>query len=383
LFTLIKGGFRTITGLIAKLRPDNYKVQTSYAIVGVRGTTVEAVIQGGAFYVGVWQGTVSVNTNKDEILLGFGQDFNFARVTSINSAPKGLVETPPQFQLNVDPDLQERVVDPTQNRLVASVQMPIAGIAIADLRFAPGELASLDRVGIAVFDDGPGGLGPFIGQASDGASGSPIIFDIVGDEVLRQDTAPLAGAVVPDITLGAAFPVSWGAWNASPANPGLIQTDPNDGAVGTAVTDTVFWITAVPTPATSLPTGTFTYSNVLGFQGAGEAGAVNALAMNMSGTLNFGTGAITGDMQVANGPRLPSGFNDQWDANFSGSFTAGQLDATVTGGTVSVDGTVQLGSPTGTLNGVMTGPNGEGIGGGFDLQHGATNYVTGTFFVTQ
>ena len=87
----------------------------------------------------------------------------------------------------------------------------VEGVFLAqeDRRFVAGELARLDRVGIAVFDDGPGGLGPFIGQASDGASGSPIIFDIANDEVLRQGAALVVVASLnTDTTLGAAFPVS-------------------------------------------------------------------------------------------------------------------------------------------------------------------------------
>jgi hypothetical protein len=86
-------------------------------------------------------------------------------------------------------------------------------------------------------------------------------------------------------------------------------------------------------------------------------------------------------MQVQNGPR-PSLFFDQWDVNYLGTFTAGQLDAAVTSGQVVVDGSTQFGVG-GTVNGIMTGANGEGIAGGFDLQQGATNYVTGTFFVRQ
>jgi hypothetical protein len=37
LFTLVKSAFRTITGLVSRLKPENYRVKTSYAIVGARG----------------------------------------------------------------------------------------------------------------------------------------------------------------------------------------------------------------------------------------------------------------------------------------------------------------------------------------------------------
>ena len=37
-FSLLKGGFRAITGLIGKTRKDDYSIQTSVATIGIRGT---------------------------------------------------------------------------------------------------------------------------------------------------------------------------------------------------------------------------------------------------------------------------------------------------------------------------------------------------------
>ena len=41
---LLKGGIRTVTGLIAKKNPDNYKLDTPVASLGVRGTSYDAVM---------------------------------------------------------------------------------------------------------------------------------------------------------------------------------------------------------------------------------------------------------------------------------------------------------------------------------------------------
>jgi hypothetical protein len=258
----------------------------------------------------------------------------------------------------------------------------VEGVFLAqeDRRFAAGELASLNQTGIAVFS-GPSAGGPFVGEASDGAGGSPIIFDIAGDEVLRQDAAPLFGTVTTDTTtLGAAFPVSWGAWNASVTNPALIQTDPNDGAVGTAVTAPVFWITAVPTP--SVPaTGTVSYTNVVGSQGLGDAGPVTGMSMNA--TVNFATAAVNGTMIVDNGVAGPPA--DTWLANFSGSINNASVSTTLdpATSTFSDGGLPPVTGVTGSIDGTLTGPNAEGIAGAFDFQSGATNFVGGTFFVRQ
>ncbi len=132
-FSLIKGGFRTLTGLVARLRPDSYKIKTAYAIVGVRGTTYEVLDQ-SALYVAAWDGTISITNNADEMLVGFGQDYNYATVTSVNSAPKGDVQIPAPLQETVDPQLQEALVDPTEVRLVTAVENPIAGVLPPPLR---------------------------------------------------------------------------------------------------------------------------------------------------------------------------------------------------------------------------------------------------------
>jgi hypothetical protein len=363
LFTLIKGGFRTITGLIAKLRPDNYKVQTSYAIVGVRGTTIEAVIQGGAFYVGVWQGTVSVNTNKDEILLGFGQDFNYARVTSINSAPKGLVQTPPQFQLEVDPDLQEGVVDPTQTRLVTGLLQD--GL---DTRLTPAEVASLNQLGFATF-----GGSQLSAAASDGSTGSPIFFDVGADVVLRQGSAPASGVATTTVV---GFPVSFGAWNASVSNPATLQPDPANAGLTNPVTTDVFWVTMLP--PTTLPSGrvylSFAPTNLTGVGSGSGGGPFNFVSFQAD--LDFAGGTLSnGNLQLSDGANA-------WSADFAslpGQVTGSTFTANVTGGTVLNTTTCISGcTPQGSLTGGVTGPNAEGIGGVFDFT-GGPEFVSGAF----
>lgn len=47
-FSLIKGGLRTITGLIGKGQRDNYRVNTAVATIGIRGTEYSTVFSGGS-----------------------------------------------------------------------------------------------------------------------------------------------------------------------------------------------------------------------------------------------------------------------------------------------------------------------------------------------
>lgn len=59
--SLIEGGFRTITGRIAKSNPSGYTINTPVATLGVRGTDYQAIFDNGYLYVVVYQGTVCIN----------------------------------------------------------------------------------------------------------------------------------------------------------------------------------------------------------------------------------------------------------------------------------------------------------------------------------
>ncbi len=356
LVTLIKGGFRTITGVIAKLRPDNYKVKTSYAIIGVRGTTIEAVIQGGVLYIGAWQGTASVTTNKDVILLGFGQDFNYASVTSIRSEPKGLVESPPQFQLEVDPDLQEGVVDPTQTRLVTGLLED--GI---DPRLSSAEVASLDQLGFAT-----AGGSQLSAVASDGSTGSPIFFDVGQNVVLRRGTAA-PGDTVTSVNVSG-FTPSFGSWDA-PASPAILQPDSTNAGVVVLVSAPVFWATLPP--PTNLPTSSFYLTSTVVGTGAGSGGAGVTFSF-FRADLDFANGNLSnGQMILDNGGNL-------WDAQFTGVVNGPTFSANLTAGS-SVNPLVGPIVPAaGRVTGGVTGPNAEGIGGVFDFT-GGPEFVSGAF----
>lgn len=94
--TLVKGGFRALTGLIAKQEPASYKIQTPVAVIGVRGTNLGAVLSKGKLFTGVWKGQIFVNNPHGNINLGEGQDYNFAE-TSQGQAPVGLLNPPAEL----------------------------------------------------------------------------------------------------------------------------------------------------------------------------------------------------------------------------------------------------------------------------------------------
>jgi len=60
LFTLLKGGFRTVTGLIGKLRREQYKIDTAVATIGIRGTDYSAQYNASGLSVSTFDGLVEV-----------------------------------------------------------------------------------------------------------------------------------------------------------------------------------------------------------------------------------------------------------------------------------------------------------------------------------
>jgi len=73
IFTLLKGGFRTLTGLIGKRSGDVYRVNTPVATLGVRGTRFVAVLRNGGLFVLCEDGIVIIRNAKGVLELNAGQ----------------------------------------------------------------------------------------------------------------------------------------------------------------------------------------------------------------------------------------------------------------------------------------------------------------------
>jgi len=81
LVSLIKGGFRAITGLIGNRNKENYKILTPSATIGIRGTDHEAVVippnATGGFQAGtydrVYRGATIIETDKGKLIVNPNQ----------------------------------------------------------------------------------------------------------------------------------------------------------------------------------------------------------------------------------------------------------------------------------------------------------------------
>ena len=105
-FELVSGGFRTITGLIGHTNKNNYRVRTSVATIGIRGTHYglmicdsgscdgEADAMQDGLYGGVVDGSVVVNNDSGEFVFDNDQYFHIA---SASSKPLEQLKPPPVF----------------------------------------------------------------------------------------------------------------------------------------------------------------------------------------------------------------------------------------------------------------------------------------------
>lgn len=97
--TLVKGGFRTITGLISKGKPDSYEIKTPVATIGVRGTEysifysedtgLQAKLDAGAIFIANQASTLELNKAQNQ---------SYASVTAVNQSPQLQKQPSPVFK---------------------------------------------------------------------------------------------------------------------------------------------------------------------------------------------------------------------------------------------------------------------------------------------
>jgi hypothetical protein len=108
--SLLKGGFRAVTGLIGRRSKDTYRVHTATATVGIRGTDYNAIYIAppgspdlpAGVYVAVKDGVVAFFAGGVELLVSAGQtsfSVSFAQVPVLIPPPPGLpkMDAPASF----------------------------------------------------------------------------------------------------------------------------------------------------------------------------------------------------------------------------------------------------------------------------------------------
>lgn len=78
-FSLLRGGFRTLTGLIGKQKREQYRVGTAVATIGIRGTSYTANVDDNGLTVRTQAGRVEVCNQGGCIDVGAGESVQITR----------------------------------------------------------------------------------------------------------------------------------------------------------------------------------------------------------------------------------------------------------------------------------------------------------------
>jgi hypothetical protein len=384
IFTLINGGFRTITGKIGKKNPKNYQMKSSVASIGVRGTNYEVVVVKDGIDVAVWHGTIVVENQGGAITLGAEGNFSFAHVSEPTIAPTGSLKPPAGISTPLPDSTQADVTavadmtsgQVTQQPVLPPIQDP--ALAVGDLRL---QGVTLDRAGLMMRSNNLAGSYFSTGQAS---SSGPVLAD---NGLLPGDAGYATAAINNVIMQGGAtlvssyadptYPISWGIWDAARGSEVLVLTDPNDLSVSTRLAEPVVWMSVQPTADSvlaSLTGGGYYHSAPVSpaTQGVSNAGlGISSLDADLF--LNFDTALFKGTLSLVTNP------SDTWNLSFNGKLLGPRLSVTNMSGSYS--GAGGSGTANGKLFMILAGSNPDAIAGGFDLEYAADPnfFVQGNF----
>ena len=337
IFSLIKGGMRTITGLIGKRHPDAYQMRGSTATIGIRGTHFTAVScasdctnadgskAADGLYGSVTDGRIIVRNESGET--EFVRDQYFM-VPSSTAQPKQLLAPPSFLRDRLDglarapKALPGRAVEAplsgasvssstaeTTSPAPSSIAM-LAGSIASVAPFAPAASPAIQGAGPYSFSEttssayARAGIGN--GSPSFGSEGSYYNFETHNNVPINSTLAFYMGAfsmIYSDTDLsgtrsgtknktasidigssaGAEGVVSWGRY----------QNTKNQTAPSVDVfTGWEHW--AIGTATTARPTsGIFTFVHAGGTQPTDQNGNVGTLNSGGAWTFNFGTNQIS------------------------------------------------------------------------------------------
>jgi hypothetical protein len=354
-FSLIKGGLRTITGLLGKANRSNYRLSTSVATIGIRGTEF-SVTYGNSINVTTGDGAVDVCNGAGCLTVEDGQS---AYVADLNTMPviidvkTDLPPSPPSSAGDIEPPVRDDIFIVAEERDDDGQLVVLGGLD-------PDALASGDGYYVyGQYTDQYGGYG--------------------GVVTLNGVTTVVEGGMLKSADGGGASTLSaisvaegqqdgiigWGRW-ASAACTGF-------SCDGEDIAD-LHYVVGRPTPdmaALGGVTATYNYSGatVPTTSGGASGGAV-------SGTLtadftNFGA---TMAMNVAAGGQT---------FGISGSGSINSANASMVGSISGCSGC--LSTPNGSFHGFFAGPMAEraGIVYGFDTSVGGIDKITGAAVFTR
>ena len=427
IFNLIRGGFKTISGLVGKRNKRNYKVKTAFTTIGIRGTDYGVTLcerdncsdgDNGTLSNGLYASVIDgeISSENEAGLYIFSNDEYFY-VASKNSEPESLLKAPGvifdpnttavcEEEMDAGNEYAALLTDDSLNQ-DAAIQSNInkQNIAVDNTTFTP-FFEAVDDINSNAYmiASTPGDTMMFSYFQGTAAALTPVSQTLVDDGTLNNQFALNAiaadsGTLIPlasHITFGAGpttsrlyianatannvgtmnmggTNLSWGRWNGD-----LYET--TDGGTVTDHTGSLHYAVidgGLTTPAQiSAMTGSFNYTTVTGTNATDSNGNVAASVADVNMTVDFGLQNID-SFSVA--------------TQVAGIDYQAELIAPTTITTATSNGMFLAGNATGTCptcggqaNLGFVGTQAEGAITGYNIGNAAaTSTITGTAILTR
>jgi len=313
-FSLLKGGLRTITGLVGRSNRENYRVTTTVATIGIRGTEF-SVVYGNSINVTTGEGSNEVCNAAGCLILNSGET---AYVADNNTQPvmtdkKAEIPPPP-------PDPIPTLIsgnNTNSDGTPAAISSPVE----ATLASGPG----YSIAGVGTVDYGWGFISEW--NIFDGISGTT--YATFSGNSLSKFTANdgtydyeyTQGATVGMLTDGI---IGWGRW--------IDGTFLDGSEGGTFPMQHVHYVVGMPTSPVEMAslTGTATYS-LLGYTYPtawdGSTFTIGTQPISGSLTANFTSGSVMGTLGVPMGANT---YSTSWSGSIGGAYFSGYDFTSVT-----------------------------------------------------
>jgi len=427
--SLIKGGFRTISGIVGKKNKKNYKVNTPVATIGIRGTHYGLHYCGGGcrvdtgdgkfqnktgLYGGVVDGAVVASNDAGDIRLGNDEYF---LVPSSDESPQILL-TPPIIIFGADerkstdvsggtdsgskndgtqkvsmvpvdaPEFKEPVDAPLPAPAFAPPTPSLLPVVAVTSIPVPNQLLPTTKnavVGISFLNTSGGGVHSGTGMMDTNnvsvtfnANNQPLRFYVVDPAGTADPCSPCtfdSGTATVVGAGGDAIGVNWGRWNGS-----FVVT--KNGITETVASDFHFIYSDKMTPMSTVQsmTGDFSY-NLVNASGTDQSGAVLS-SVTSTVQANFNSQTFTEYSLV-----LTTANSEAWSASIAGGGSVSFTQAFSDNG-ISMSGTCVGGNcggltsdVTGNVNPLFVGANADGMISTYGFtSNTASSGVAGTAF---
>ncbi len=301
--SLLKGGMRTITGLVGRTNREGYKVQTATATVGIRGTEYSiSYDEGGSVTMYVAGGAIAVTNQTGTTVVPGGRSVN---VGGQNSAPQTVNEKPflsPGGSTPTAIATQTNVVQDAQtpSQAILTGVVPNAGIAEVkneQYSYPRAWTPETPNYTTSATLNGAGGLTSWSAINSNGPS----------TETYSSGSAAVQSAGNDGV-------IAWGGWSGGSA--AYTRTEGSSNAIDLANSSPWFYVVGAPVPV--MPTaGSAVYNMIGGLAASPFAGSPSPSVIGSQLQVDFGnyggshttTLRIDGSVDEFRGPLVLSSGN--------------------------------------------------------------------------